>query len=156
MHDSQCDISPSPAAGQFSFDAERRENRGRGGRRNSPTTPSDPRIINPITQSVPRATRERRLGTKLLCDHFSNACYSQLSPCGHLLLRTLAITDKIQIPSYRGLNGNDSRYYRLSLIRTINEVPSVSAITRVDFITNHVRRHCNTYRNGSIRQVYRP
>ena len=28
-----------------------------------------------------------------------------------LLLRTLAITDKIQIPSRRGLTGNDSRYY---------------------------------------------
>ena len=48
------------------------------------------------------------------------------------LLRTLAITDKIQIPGYRGLTGNDSRYYGLSLIRTLNEVPSVSAITRVD------------------------
>ena len=35
------------------------------------------------------------------------------------LLRTLDITDKIQIPgeSYRGLTGNDSRYYGLSLLR---------------------------------------
>ncbi len=31
------------------------------------------------------------------------------------LLRTLAITDKIQIPGERGLAGNDSRYYSLSL-----------------------------------------
>ena len=35
------------------------------------------------------------------------------------LLQTLAITDKIQIPgkSYRGLTGNDSSYYGLSLLR---------------------------------------
>ena len=51
------------------------------------------------------------------------------------LLRTLAITDKIQIPGYRGLTENDSRYYGLSLIRTLNEVPSVSAIKRVDWLT---------------------
>ena len=31
------------------------------------------------------------------------------------LLRTLAIKDKIQIPIYRGLTENDSRYYELSL-----------------------------------------
>ncbi len=36
--------------------------------------------------------------------------YSQLSPCGHP-----AITDKIQIPDERGLTGNASRYYGLSL-----------------------------------------
>ena len=48
------------------------------------------------------------------------------------LLRTLAILDKIQIPGYRGLTGNDFRYYGFSLIRTLNEDPSVSAITRVD------------------------
>ena len=35
------------------------------------------------------------------------------------LLRTLEITGKIQISdeSYRGLTGNDSRYYGLSLLR---------------------------------------
>ena len=48
------------------------------------------------------------------------------------LLRTLAITDKIQIPIYRGLTENDSRYYGLSLFRTQNDVPEVSAITKVD------------------------
>ena len=60
-----------PGAGQFSVDAVRRENRGRGSRwlGNSPTTPSDPRIINPVTQSAPRATSERRLWTRLL--HFN-------------------------------------------------------------------------------------
>ena len=42
------------------------------------------------------------------------------------------ITDKNQIPIYRGLTENDSRYYRLSLLRTQNDVPKVSAITRVD------------------------
>ncbi len=31
------------------------------------------------------------------------------------LLRTLALTDKIQIPDEIGLTGNDSRYYGLSL-----------------------------------------
>ena len=36
-------------------------------------------------------------------------------------LRTLAIMDKIQIPgeSYRRLTGNDSHYYKLSLLRTL-------------------------------------
>ena len=48
------------------------------------------------------------------------------------LLRTLAITDKIQIPIYKGLTGNDSRYYGPSLFRTQNNVPKVSAITRVE------------------------
>ena len=49
-----------------------------------------------------------------------------------LLLRTLAIVDKIQIPIYRGLTGNDSQYYGLSLFQTQNDVPKVSTITRVD------------------------
>ena len=48
------------------------------------------------------------------------------------LLRTLAITDKIKIPVYRALTENDSRYYGLSLFRTKNGVPKVSAITRAD------------------------
>ena len=48
------------------------------------------------------------------------------------LIRTVAITDKIQIPIYRGLTANDSRYYGLSLYRTHNDVPNSSAITRVD------------------------
>ena len=55
----------SPGACQFPVDAVRWENRGREARGFSPTTPSDPRIINPTTQSAPRATRERRLGTRL-------------------------------------------------------------------------------------------
>ena len=59
----------------------------------------------------------------------TNSRYSQLSPCGYP-----AITDKIQIPIYRGLTENDSQYYglrRLSLFQTQNEVPKVSSITRV-------------------------
>ena len=48
------------------------------------------------------------------------------------LLRTITITDKIQIPIYRGLTENGSRYYGLSLFRTQNNVPKVSTITRVD------------------------
>ena len=48
------------------------------------------------------------------------------------LLRTFAITDKIQIPIYRDLTENNSRCYGLTLFRTQNEVPKVSAITRVD------------------------
>ena len=48
------------------------------------------------------------------------------------LLRTLGITDKIHIPIYRDLTGDDSRFYELSLFRTQNDVPKVSAITRVD------------------------
>ena len=55
--------------------------------------------------------------------------YSQLSPCRHL-----TIMDKIQIHIYRGLTENDSRYYRLSLFRRQNNVPKVSAVTRVDCI----------------------
>ena len=55
--------------------------------------------------------------------------YNQLSPC-----RYHAITDKIQIPGKRGLTGNDSRYYRLSLLWTLNNVLRVSAVTRVDSI----------------------
>ena len=43
--------------------------------------------------------------------------YSQLSPCRHPL-RTLGITGKIQIPIYKGLTGNGSRYHGLSLFRT--------------------------------------
>ena len=35
-----------------------------------------------------------------------------------LLLRTIAITDKIQIPIYSGLTESDSRYYGLWLFRT--------------------------------------
>ena len=54
------------------------------------------------------------------------------------LLRTLAITDKIKIPIYRGLTGNDSRYYGLSLFRTQNDVSKVSAIMRVDCMNNGV------------------
>ena len=48
------------------------------------------------------------------------------------LLWTLPITDKIQIPSRRGLTGNNSRYYGLLLLRTLNDIPRVSATTRVD------------------------
>ena len=53
--------------------------------------------------------------------------YSQLSTCGYP-----PITDKIQFPGRRGLTGNASRYYGLSLLRTINKVPRVSPTTRVD------------------------
>ena len=49
-----------------------------------------------------------------------------------LLLQTLAITDKIQIPGRRGLTGNDYRFYGLSLLWTLNNVPKVSATTRVN------------------------
>ena len=52
------------------------------------------------------------------------------------LLRTLAITDKTQILGRRGLTGNNSRYYGLSLLRTLNEVPRVSATTRDDCTRN--------------------
>ena len=59
--------------------------------------------------------------------------YSQLSPCGQpAITNTRPITDKIQIPIYRGLTENDSRYYGLSLFRTQNDVPKVSLITAVD------------------------
>ena len=34
---------------------------------------------------------------------------------------------------YRGLTENDSQYYRLSLFRTQNEVPKVSAIMKIDY-----------------------
>ena len=43
------------------------------------------------------------------------ACYRQLLHCGHP-----TITDKIQIPIYRGLTENDSRYYGISLFQTQN------------------------------------
>ena len=48
------------------------------------------------------------------------------------LLRTLAITVKIQILFYKSLTENDSRYYGLSLYPTQNYVPEMSALTRVD------------------------
>ena len=38
------------------------------------------------------------------------------------LLRTFAITDKIQIPGRRGLTGNDSHCYGLLLLRSLNDV----------------------------------
>ena len=56
-----------------------------------------------------------------------NIMHSQLSPCRHP-----AMTDIIQIPIYRGLTENHSRYYGLSLFQTQNDVPKVSAITTVD------------------------
>ena len=37
-------------------------------------------------------------------------------------LRRPAITDKIQIPIYRGLTENDSRYYGLLLLQTLNDI----------------------------------
>ena len=55
------------------------------------------------------------------------------------LLRTPAIMDKIQPSpggSYRGLTENYSRYCGLSLLRTPNYVPRVSAITKVDCTGN--------------------
>ena len=58
-----------------------------------------------------------------------NSC---LTLADTLLLRTFAITDKFQIPGGKGLTGNESRYCRLSLLRTPNNVPRVSATTRVD------------------------
>ena len=42
---------------------------------------------------------------------------------GHALLRTRAITDKIQIPIYRGLTENDCRYYGFSLFQTQKRLP---------------------------------
>ena len=55
-----------------------------------------------------------------------------------LVVQTVAITDKIQVPINRcinrGLTENDSRYYGLLLFRTQNDVPKVSAITWVDCI----------------------
>ena len=59
------------------------------------------------------------------------------------LLGTFAITDKILMPGRRGLIGNHSRYYGLSLLRTVNDVPRVSAITRVDCILNDHERILN-------------
>ncbi len=41
-------------------------------------------------------------------------CFSFCTLQSTLALRTLAITDKIQIPGERVLTGNDSRYYGLS------------------------------------------
>ena len=64
--------------------------------------------------------------------HLLNTVNSRLADTP--VLRTLAITDKIQIPIYRGLTENDSRYYGLSLFWTQNDVRQVSAITRVDCI----------------------
>ena len=52
------------------------------------------------------------------------------------LLQTLAITDKIQIPSKRSLTANDSWYYRLSLLRLLYSILRVFATTRVDCILN--------------------
>lgn len=48
------------------------------------------------------------------------------------LLRTLAITDKIKKPIYKGLTENVSWYYGIQLFRTQTGVSKVSAITRVD------------------------
>ena len=47
------------------------------------------------------------------------------------LAETSAITDKIQI---RGLTENASRRYGITLFRTQNDVPKVSALTKVDCI----------------------
>ena len=49
-----------------------------------------------------------------------------------LLLWTLAIIEKTQIPIYKGLTENDSPYYGLSLFWTENNIQKVSAIMRVD------------------------
>ena len=51
-----------------------------------------------------------------------------------LALRTPRYYGQNSDPGYRGLTGNESRYYGLSLIRTLNEVPSVPVITRVNCI----------------------
>ncbi len=64
------------------------------------------------------------------------------------ILRTLAITDKIEIPGKRGLTGNDSRYYGLSLKWTRNEVPSVSAVARVDCTMQWVDSKGNPITDG--------
>ena len=50
-----------------------------------------------------------------------------------LLLQSLANTDKIQMPSRKGWTENDSHCYGLSLLWTLNDVPKVSATTRVDY-----------------------
>ena len=62
----------------------------------------------------------------------TGSIYSQCSPRGHPAVTDIAITDKIQIPIYRDLTENDCRYYSLSLLQTQNDVPKVSAMTRVD------------------------
>ena len=70
------------------------------------------------------------------------------------------IMDKIQIPIYSGLTEKDSQYYGLLLFRTQNNVPKVSAITRVDcnqaglarkFIIN---QSINQSDNQLIHQIY--
>ena len=50
------------------------------------------------------------------------------------LLRTFAITDKIQILVRRGLTGNDSHYHGLSLLWTLKDVPRASITMTVDCI----------------------
>ena len=61
---------------------------------------------------------------------------SQLSPCGHCAITDIRyygqISDPHLDPSIEVLTENDSGYYGLSLFRTQNDVPKVSAITRVD------------------------
>ena len=75
---------------------------------------------------------------------FRNTVNSRLA--GTPLLRTLAITDKIQVPIYRGLTENGSRYYGLSLFRTQNDVPKASTITRVDCSGVSARRELTATR----------
>ena len=49
-----------------------------------------------------------------------------------LALRTRRYYGQNSDPRQKRLTGNDSRYYELSLSRPLNDVPRVSAITRVD------------------------
>ena len=60
-----------------------------------------------------------------------NSVYSQLSPCGHPTIMDAHYYGQNSDPC-RGLTESDSWYYGLSPFRTQNNVPKVSAITRVD------------------------
>lgn len=61
------------------------------------------------------------------------------------------ICEPYVIPSiYRGLTENDSRYYGLSLFRTQNDVPKVSAVTSVTVVGTHTKGCITVYQVNTL------
>ena len=81
------------------------------------------------------------VGFLLLLWMRGESIYSHLSPCGHLAITdTPIIRTAAKSPiktDYRRLNEINSRYYGLSLLRTLTCGPEVSVIKGVDCIWEH-------------------
>ena len=78
----------------------------------------------------------RKICSLIYTAYLSGTLHSQLLPCGHPAITDTRYYGQNSDPGRRGFTGDDSWYYALSLLWTLNDVLRVSTITRVDCFYN--------------------